>query len=314
MTATPTPPVISAPDEKESGLSHSLRHTSGYGENYVTPRGLGLGIYYNQNGIDVPLPISNGESHSSSVSFLPQNWTLQCPQRTPSCIGSSPDGMEFSPASLNPSFQDSASLSAQFTEFSVTSCASVDISSHYVPASGLEDLDLGYSDILDMYLGANPTYTDTSPMNLTSASWRETREYHTSTSRSSSSISPAADSSDYNTRSFGRGPDDPGPRRLENDAKVQQVTPETTKHPRSNSPTKQGYRCHICGLLFTRRANCREHIKRHDPNHQKEHYVCEKCGKTVSRKTDLKRHYLSVSFSNDFLSILMDSKLTLIIE
>ncbi|KAL3471126.1 hypothetical protein BJX99DRAFT_250678 [Aspergillus californicus] len=54
-----------------------------------------------------------------------------------------------------------------------------------------------------------------------------------------------------------------------------------------------GLECTICGAQFTRRSNCREHIKRHDPNSRKS-YPCEHCGKTLGRKTDLKRHIESV--------------------
>ncbi|KAL1977040.1 hypothetical protein VTN31DRAFT_3322 [Thermomyces dupontii] len=201
--------------------------------------------------------------------------------------------MGLSPASLNPPFQSSAPLSAPSTDFPETPRVNVDISGHYIQSSGSEDIDLGYGDILDMYLVADPPSTDTPPMHLMNASWRGMPGYLTFTTRSPSSISPVADSSNYDTRSSNQRPDDPGRQRLVSNTSTQESLPERVKHSRSNSPTKLGYRCHICGLLFTRRANCREHIKRHDPNHQKEHYVCEKCGKSVSRKTDLKRHYLS---------------------
>lgn len=53
-------------------------------------------------------------------------------------------------------------------------------------------------------------------------------------------------------------------------------------------------RCPLCGKIFTRRSNCREHIKRHEPGNRQAH-PCSSCGKTFGRKTDLKRHYLTVS-------------------
>ncbi|KAL1867795.1 hypothetical protein Plec18167_008541 [Paecilomyces lecythidis] len=55
----------------------------------------------------------------------------------------------------------------------------------------------------------------------------------------------------------------------------------------------RGLQCSVCGYLFTRRSNCREHMKRHDPN-QRKGYDCETCGKTFGRRTDLKRHIESV--------------------
>lgn len=55
-----------------------------------------------------------------------------------------------------------------------------------------------------------------------------------------------------------------------------------------------GLVCTVCGTRFTRRSNCREHMKRHDPSCRKL-YPCEACGKTFGRRTDLKRHVDSVS-------------------
>ncbi|KAH8700815.1 hypothetical protein BGW36DRAFT_425620 [Talaromyces proteolyticus] len=54
-----------------------------------------------------------------------------------------------------------------------------------------------------------------------------------------------------------------------------------------------GLLCEICGRKFTRRANCREHTRRHDPK-QRTIVSCKDCGKTFGRKTDLKRHYSTV--------------------
>lgn len=55
-----------------------------------------------------------------------------------------------------------------------------------------------------------------------------------------------------------------------------------------------GLRCPLCDKVFTRRSNCREHLKRHNPGNRQAH-SCSSCGKTFGRKTDLKRHYLTVS-------------------
>jgi hypothetical protein len=59
-------------------------------------------------------------------------------------------------------------------------------------------------------------------------------------------------------------------------------------------PSASGLVCTVCGTRFTRRSNCREHMKRHDPSCRKL-YPCEACGKTFGRRTDLKRHVDSVS-------------------
>ncbi|KAL4779533.1 hypothetical protein BJX76DRAFT_361702 [Aspergillus varians] len=58
-------------------------------------------------------------------------------------------------------------------------------------------------------------------------------------------------------------------------------------------PPASGLECTICRTRFTRRSNCREHMRRHDPNARKS-YPCENCGKSLGRKTDLKRHIDSV--------------------
>ncbi|KAL3458107.1 hypothetical protein BJX64DRAFT_302235 [Aspergillus heterothallicus] len=58
-------------------------------------------------------------------------------------------------------------------------------------------------------------------------------------------------------------------------------------------PPASGLTCTVCGAEFTRRSNCREHMKRHDPSGRKL-YPCEDCTKTFGRKTDLKRHVDSV--------------------
>jgi Zinc finger, C2H2 type len=56
--------------------------------------------------------------------------------------------------------------------------------------------------------------------------------------------------------------------------------------------------CRICGKKFTRRSNCREHMKRHNPENRKVH-SCDSCGRTFGRKTDLRRHYSTVSTPPD---------------
>ncbi|KAL5338300.1 hypothetical protein BJX70DRAFT_205393 [Aspergillus crustosus] len=58
-------------------------------------------------------------------------------------------------------------------------------------------------------------------------------------------------------------------------------------------PFASGLQCTLCGARFTRRSNCREHMKRHDPNGRKP-FPCDECGKVLGRKTDLKRHIDSV--------------------
>jgi hypothetical protein len=59
-------------------------------------------------------------------------------------------------------------------------------------------------------------------------------------------------------------------------------------------PSASGLVCTMCGTRFTRRSNCREHMKRHDPSCRKL-YPCEACEKTFGRRTDLKRHVDTVS-------------------
>lgn len=66
-------------------------------------------------------------------------------------------------------------------------------------------------------------------------------------------------------------------------------------------PLDPNLRCPICGKIFTRRSNCREHFKRHNPENRKVH-SCGECGKTFGRKTDLNRHYLTVSLSLNFMA------------
>ncbi|PYH87426.1 hypothetical protein BO71DRAFT_489581 [Aspergillus ellipticus CBS 707.79] len=54
-------------------------------------------------------------------------------------------------------------------------------------------------------------------------------------------------------------------------------------------PSASGLECNVCGFRFTRRSNCREHMKRHDPRWRRS-YPCSICGRGFGRKTDLKRH------------------------
>ncbi|RAK97520.1 putative C2H2 finger domain protein (Ezf) [Aspergillus ibericus CBS 121593] len=58
-------------------------------------------------------------------------------------------------------------------------------------------------------------------------------------------------------------------------------------------PSASGLECTTCGLRFTRRSNCREHMKSHDPSYVRQH-PCETCGREFRRKTDLKRHIDSI--------------------
>ncbi|KAJ5811311.1 Zinc finger C2H2 [Penicillium riverlandense] len=55
-----------------------------------------------------------------------------------------------------------------------------------------------------------------------------------------------------------------------------------------------GLKCPICGAKFTRKSNCREHQKKHDPEFKKM-YTCDTCGRSFRRGTDLRRHADSVS-------------------
>ncbi|KAL6236796.1 hypothetical protein BDW75DRAFT_102846 [Aspergillus navahoensis] len=64
-------------------------------------------------------------------------------------------------------------------------------------------------------------------------------------------------------------------------------------HEQLRIPSASGRECTICGARFTRRSNCREHMKRHNPSNRKS-YTCVICGKALGRKTDLKRHVDSV--------------------
>ncbi|KAI1951463.1 hypothetical protein LOZ12_003690 [Ophidiomyces ophidiicola] len=55
------------------------------------------------------------------------------------------------------------------------------------------------------------------------------------------------------------------------------------------------YGCPQCGMQFTRRSNCKSHIKIHDPNRKYSHQcTVTYCLKQFSRKTDLTRHIDSV--------------------
>lgn len=77
--------------------------------------------------------------------------------------------------------------------------------------------------------------------------------------------------------------------------------PQTGVEKARASPKKQsqnektrGYACSLCGYRFTRRSNCMEHQKKHDPRSRESH-PCGECYKTFGRKADLKRHTNNVS-------------------
>ncbi|KAJ5256796.1 hypothetical protein N7478_012900 [Penicillium angulare] len=74
---------------------------------------------------------------------------------------------------------------------------------------------------------------------------------------------------------------------------------DVSRRPGSSSPSRKlrsskGYACRICGNTFTRRSNCAEHEKKHDPNNKRS-FPCDECHKTFGRNADLKRHTDTVS-------------------
>ncbi|KAJ5083364.1 Zinc finger C2H2 [Penicillium angulare] len=74
---------------------------------------------------------------------------------------------------------------------------------------------------------------------------------------------------------------------------------DVSRQPGSSSPSRKlrsskGYACRICGNTFTRRSNCAEHEKKHDPNNKRS-FPCDECHKTFGRNADLKRHTDTVS-------------------
>lgn len=75
-------------------------------------------------------------------------------------------------------------------------------------------------------------------------------------------------------------------------SKVNKSRTPAKKQPRKDKD--KGYACKLCGYVFTRRSNCMEHQRKHDPRSRESH-PCEECGKTFGRKADLKRHTNNVS-------------------
>ncbi|BCS01266.1 putative C2H2 finger domain protein (Ezf) [Aspergillus luchuensis] len=68
---------------------------------------------------------------------------------------------------------------------------------------------------------------------------------------------------------------------------------ESPKGEQSRIPSASGLECPTCGVRFTRRSNCKEHMKSHDPSYVRPH-PCETCGREFRRRTDLKRHVDSI--------------------
>ncbi|RDH17374.1 hypothetical protein M747DRAFT_102065 [Aspergillus niger ATCC 13496] len=68
---------------------------------------------------------------------------------------------------------------------------------------------------------------------------------------------------------------------------------ESPHGEQSKIPSASGLECPTCGVRFTRRSNCKEHMKSHDPNYVRPH-PCETCGREFRRRTDLKRHVDSI--------------------
>lgn len=67
----------------------------------------------------------------------------------------------------------------------------------------------------------------------------------------------------------------------------------TSPKRQSQKDKDKGYACRLCGYVFTRRSNCMEHQKKHDPRSRESH-PCNECDKTFGRKADLKRHLNNV--------------------
>lgn len=75
-------------------------------------------------------------------------------------------------------------------------------------------------------------------------------------------------------------------------SKVRKDRRTSRKQPKSGNDKR--YPCKICGFRFTRRSNCMEHQRKHDPRTRESH-PCDECDKTFGRKADLNRHKNNVS-------------------
>ena len=77
---------------------------------------------------------------------------------------------------------------------------------------------------------------------------------------------------------------------------VQTDVARTRKRRQLTTAAEANHECHLCGKLFGRSYNHKAHMETHDPSRVYAHPCgVQACGKKFVRKTDLTRHYQSVS-------------------